>query len=203
MDFVAFACLSGDERKQSLRLPSGCSDLLLKPAQVAAIDRFQSCSRERGGGDTDFCLIVDDFGPTRIWRWDIEQTFVTDWCRSVIQLAQKKRRSWQFRLASEFLEVGSYEEVLLEISKPKHALLVSRYLQYLRESQPERLGAGKREVAARKVANFVFHGLALEKVAPGATLIQTEAPRVLKDPLYSVLRRRPLSIVHLWPEERR
>ena len=193
-EFIAFSCLSGDQEKRVLGNNFGA---LFTDRRVKIVKEVL--------GNKPFTVFIDDTEPIRIWQWDTPQEEITGWCQLVLEDSSIPE-NWDVRMWSEF-EADSgwkYEEILEEIQKPEHALVVHHRLQHMKEFPNKKLRFVRdlHKAATLRVAQYVLQGIVLEKKLPSAILFQSETPWAVKDPLFQSLRKSRLPIVHPFEERR-
>ncbi len=198
---VAFSCLSGDGTTQELKSDLGVMfQERRKKATVKLLSELRSV-----GYSGQLMVILDDCEPSRVWQWSTPQEEITAWCEMLVEdVKPSLPEGWGFKLWSE-LEWNSglsYELILGEMEKPTHALLLHQQLEYMREFPNKKLVSDMRAAALRRLVEYALQGVLLERKYPQAILVQSETPWSVKDPLYSSLRKRPLPIIHPYPERR-
>lgn len=197
-EFISFSCLSGNQEKQELGENLGALFIESK------IRILQNITQRLGAR---FTIFIDDTEPIRIWQWPTPQSEISEWCQLVIESTEIPK-NWSVQLWSH-VETGSgpeYQQILEEVSKPKHAMLVHRRLAHMKEFPNKKIkdlkGRDLEHAATRRVAQYALQGLILEKKMPSAILLQSETPWGVKDPLYQALRKNLLPIVHPFKERR-
>ena len=79
--FVLFSCLSGDGKRESLGQDLG---VLFTTRLRGEVENFMSLLKTVGLKNP-LLVIVDDTEPVRFWKWKMDQTEVTLWCRMVVE----------------------------------------------------------------------------------------------------------------------
>lgn len=191
-NLIAFSCLSGEGKKEAIDISLGSLFTLSNIRKMIA----------KLEGKPLF-VILDDCEPVRVWQWIKSQTEVTEWCRLIID--DKKGEiptGWEVILWSdiELRASVTFDQVLDDISLPQHALARHHLEKYMREFPNKKLIGKVGEAARRRLAQYALQGVVLEQLYPNATLLQTEKPAKVKDPLYQPLRQKPLPIIHPFSE---
>lgn len=192
--FLAFSCLRGGRHGLEENLGT-----LFTPRSVGVLQDFLD--------EKELLVVVDDLEPVRIWQWDTSQTEVTEWLE-LVRATSEILDQWQVKLWSEIESGGkiNYDEVLQKIQEPKWALHVHRLFSHMKKFPNKKANFSSsgelREAVVRRAAHYALQGTVLEKLFPFATLLQTETPWSVKDPLFQPLRNKPLPIIHPFEERR-
>ncbi len=198
---VAFSCLSGDGVNQEIGHDIG---IMFKKRRIKATTKLLS-DLENAGYSGGLVVILDDCEPSRVWQWSMPQEEVTFWCEMLIEdIKEIIPKDWELKLWSEFEQESEieYEEVLSEMRKPYHKLLVYQQIEYMRNFPNKKLVGEIREASLRRITQYALQGVVLEEICPQAILVQSETPWSVKDPLYNPLRSSFLPIIHPYDERR-
>ena len=193
MDFVAFSCLSGSQNEMEENLGA-----LFTPKKVKALQDFVS---------EELVVIVDDIEPARIWLWETPQEEITEWLR-LVKETRVLPEGWKVELWSDLEKMSrvNYGEILKKFREPRNALHVHKFFLHMKKFPNKKAnfnsGNALREAALRRSAHYALQGVVLEELFPSATLLQTETPWAVKDPLYQPLRTRKIPIIHPFEERR-
>lgn len=205
-NFVAFSCIHGDGRKESLENNLG---MVFEKTLKAKMESFTS-QLKSAGFQKQLLLIVDDTEPVRFWKWKTGQEEVTTWLEMVIEEADIPS-GWNVKLWSEVesgckemlnsgtRQLPSYEEFVasqsdtITQSVPYHNLF-----QHVKAFPNKGLkDVPVREAVAGKLIQYKYECLALNLVASDLILVQTETPWEVKDPLFrNPLKDSSMNIIH-------
>jgi hypothetical protein len=201
---MAFSCISGSAEGHEIGQDMGALFGKRKRKETEAfLGTLAAVGRQQC-----FLVVLDDCEPRRVWQWEISQEEVTDWCRMVVEDAEGQNQippGWEIKLWSDIEKscAVEYDRVLAEICAPRFALIVHQHIEHMKRFPNKKLAGDIRQAAVRRVAQYALQGAVLEESFPHAILLQSETPWGVKDPLYGALRRKPLPIIHPYPEERR
>ena len=209
--FVAFSCIYGDGKRESLEDNLGMVFASnLKGKMKNFVERLKIA-----GLKTQLQVIVDDTEPVRFWKWKTSQEEVTAWLTMIIEDSTIPE-GWNVKLWSEIerdcreaitsnpFQLPPYEEFY-----ERESCTIMQSVQYHNLSQHITSFPNKglqdvpvKEAVVGKLVQYKYECLVLNLMVSDLILIQTETPWEVKDPLFhNPLKNSPMNIIH--PFERR